>query len=81
MDEIIDYGKWTVPTRWEDVTLKQFQEVERYYEDKDKKFDVREVLEIFTNHTRDEINALPIEFLEIEMEVHYCLSVKQTESL
>ena len=64
MDEIIDYGKWTVPTRWEDVTLKQFQEIERYYEDKDKKFDVREVLEIFTNHTRDEINALPIEFLE-----------------
>lgn len=64
MDNIIDYGQWTVPTKWEDVTLKQFQEVERYYEDKDKKFDVREVLEIFTNHTRDEINALPIEFLE-----------------
>ena len=64
MDEIIDYGKWTVPTRWEDVTLKQYQEVERYYEDKDKKFDVREVLHIFTDKSEDEINALPIEFLE-----------------
>lgn len=63
-NEIIDYGKWTVPTRWEEVTLKQFQDIERYYEDKDKKFDVREVLHIFTDHTQDEINALPVDFLE-----------------
>ena len=63
-NETIDYGKWTVPTRWEEVTLKQFQEIERYYEDKDKKFDVREVLHIFTDHTQDEINALPVDFLE-----------------
>lgn len=67
-DEIIDYGEWTLPTRWEDVTLKQYQEIERYYSDKDKKFDLREVLEIFTNHTRDEINELPLEFLEDIME-------------
>lgn len=63
-NETIDYGKWTVPTRWEEVTLKQFQDIERYYEDKDKKFDVREVLHIFTDHTQDEINALPVDFLE-----------------
>lgn len=63
-NETIDYGKWTVPTKWEEVTLKQFQDIERYYEDKDKKFDVREVLHIFTDHTQDEINALPIDFLE-----------------
>lgn len=64
MEEIIDYGKWVVPTKWEDVTLKQFQEIERFYEDKDKDFDVREVLHIFTNKGIDEINALPLEFLE-----------------
>lgn len=64
MEEIIDYGQWVVPTKWEDVTLKQFQEIERFYEDKDKNFDVREVLHIFTNKGIDEINALPLEFLE-----------------
>ena len=64
MDEIIDYGQWSVPTRWEEVTLKQYQEIERYYEDKDKQFDVREVLHIFTDKSQDEINALPLEFLE-----------------
>ena len=62
--DIIDYGSWTVPTKWEDVTLKQFQDIERYYDDKDKNFDVREVLHIFTDHTQDEINALPVDFLE-----------------
>ena len=62
--DIIDYGSWSVPVRWEDVTLKQYQEIEKYYSDKDKKFDVREVLHIFTNHTQDEINALPVDFLE-----------------
>ena len=64
MENIIDLGQWVVPTKWEDVTLKQFQEIERFYEDKDKDFDVREVLHIFTNHSIDEINALPLEFLE-----------------
>lgn len=64
MEEIIDYGQWVVPTKWEDVTLKQFQEIERFYENKDKDFDVREVLHIFTNKGIDEINALPVEFLE-----------------
>lgn len=61
---IIDYGSITVPTKWEEVTLKQFQEIEKYYSDKDKKFDIRDVLHIFTNKSVDEINELPMEFLE-----------------
>lgn len=61
-ENIIDFGKWTVPTSWEEITLKQFQEIEKYYSDKDKDFDIREVLHIFTNKTEDEINALPITF-------------------
>ena len=79
MDNIIDYGQWTVPTKWEDVTLKQFQEVEKYYEDKDKKFDVREVLHIFTDKTQDEINALPLEFLEEIMSNLLFLQTKPEE--
>ena len=61
-ENVIDFGSWTVPTSWEEITLKQFQEIEKYYSDKDKDFDIREVLHIFTNKTEDEINALPITF-------------------
>lgn len=68
MNDIIDYGEWTVPTSWNDVTLKTYHEIERYYEDKDKDFDLREVIHIITNHTIDEVNALPVEFLDSMME-------------
>ena len=63
-ENVIDFGSWTVPTSWDEITLKQFQEIEKYYSDKDKKFDVREVLDIFTDHTRDEIDQLPIDFVD-----------------
>ena len=62
MDEnVIDLGKWVVPSGWDELTLKQFQDIERFYADKDKDFDVREVLELFTDHSRDEVAQLPIE--------------------
>ena len=61
-ENVIDFGSWTVPTSWDEITLKQFQEIEKYYSDKDKDFDIREVLHIFTNKTEDEINELPIVF-------------------
>lgn len=63
-DNIIDYGSWTVPSSWNDITLGVYSEIERYFEDKDENFDVRKVLHILTNKTEDEINALPAEFLE-----------------
>ena len=63
-ENVIDLGKWTVPSKWDDVTLEMFQKIEKYYSDKDKDFDVREVLDIFTDHTRDEIDQLPINFTD-----------------
>ena len=63
-DNIIDYGTWTVPSSYEEITLKQFQELTKYYSDKDKKFDVRDVMHILCNKTIDEVNALPMEFAE-----------------
>ena len=63
-ENVIDFGSWHCPTSWDELTLKQFQEIEKYYSDKDKKFDVREVLDIFTDHTRDEIDQLPIDFVD-----------------
>ena len=66
-EDIIDFGEWKVPTKWEDVTLKQYQEIEEYYSDKERKFDVRDVIHRFCGKTKDEINALPSEFLETIM--------------
>ena len=62
--DVIDFGSWHCPSSWDELTLKQFQEIEKYYSDKDKNFDVREVLDIFTDHTRDEIDQLPINFTD-----------------
>ena len=67
-ENVIDLGVWNVPTSWDEVTLKQYQEIERYYEGKDEHFDVRKVLNILTSHTEDEINMLPLEYLEEIME-------------
>lgn len=63
-ENIINLGTWTYPHSWDELTLKTYQEIDEYYSDKDKKFDLREVLHIFTNHTVDEVNALPIQFAE-----------------
>jgi len=73
---IIDYGSITVPTKWDDVTLDMFSEIERYYQDKDKDFDVREVLHIMIGKDIDFINSLPAEFLDIIMQK---LSFLQTQ--
>lgn len=62
--DIIDFGSWHCPSSWDDVTLEMFQKIEKYYSDKDKDFDVRDVLDIFTDHTRDEIDQLPINFTD-----------------
>jgi hypothetical protein len=61
---VIDFQEWNVPTSWDEVTLKQFQEIEKFYEGKDKDFNVKEVLQIFCQKTEDEVNELPIEFTE-----------------
>lgn len=61
--ENINFGEWKVPKNWDEVTLGMFQKIERYYADKEKEFDLREVLDVFTDgHTVNEINQLPIEF-------------------
>ena len=63
-ENIIDYGSVTVPASWNELNLKTFQEIERYYAEKEEAFDAREVLHILTNRSVDEINSMPIEFTE-----------------
>ena len=61
---IKDFGEITVPTSWKDISLRKFQEIERYYGDKDRKFDIREVVHILIDKDIDYVNSLPLSFLE-----------------
>lgn len=63
-EEIIDFGSITVPTCWEEVPLKMYQDIERFYESKEDNFDARDVLHIFCGRSIDEINGLPMDFIE-----------------
>lgn len=65
MAEIIDLGEVFCPTSWDNVTLAQYQEIEKFYEDKDKKFNLLDVLDIIIDKDKDYIMSLPAEFLEI----------------
>ena len=65
-ENIIDYGSVTVPSSWKEITLKKYQDIERYYSDKDdKSFNTMDVLDILIDKDRDFIMSLPSEFLEI----------------
>lgn len=63
-ENVINLGEYTIPSSWDELSLKQLEDIERYYEDKEKKFDIREVIELFTNHTREEVDQLPVEFMD-----------------
>lgn len=71
-----DFGEWKVPSSWDDLTLGKFQELERLYDGEDgneRKFDVRDVLDLMTDRTKDEINELPIEFTDMLLRKMYWL--------
>lgn len=63
-DIIKDFGKINVPTGWNDITLDKYQKIEKYYENKDEKFNVIDVLDILIDKDREYIEQLPAEFLE-----------------
>lgn len=65
---IIDFGSVTVPASWSDITLDKFQKIEKYYEDKEKNFNIMDVLDIMIDKDRDYIMRLPNEFLDIMLE-------------
>ena len=69
-----DFGEWKVPQSWDDLTLGKFQELERLYDgDEERKFDVRDVLDLMTDRNKDEINELPIEFTDMLLRKMYWL--------
>lgn len=60
MDNVKDYGKWQVPSKWEDVTLKMYSDLEKL----EKKESLIDVIPILCDKTKDEVMALPTEFLD-----------------
>ena len=70
-----DFGEWKVPQSWDELTLGKFQELERFYDgdENERNFDVRDVLDLMTDRTKDEINELPIEFTDSLLRKMYWL--------
>ena len=62
---IFDFGEWKIADKWEDVSLRQFTELMKLNDNGIK--DVRDVIAILSDHTKDEINLLPIDFIESMM--------------
>ena len=62
---IMNFGEWKIADKWEDVSLKQFTELMKLNDNGIK--DVRDVIAILSDHTKDEINLLPIDFIESMM--------------
>lgn len=60
MDNIKDYGQWRVPSSWSEITLKMYSDLEKL----DKKESLIDVIPILCNKTKDEVMALPTEFLD-----------------
>lgn len=58
----MDFGKITIPTKWSEVTLKQFQELMKVYNQEDK--DILDILAIFTQKSKKELRQMPSEFIE-----------------
>lgn len=66
---IIDYGSISIPEKWEDIDLKTYQEIEKYYEDKkEESFDVLSVIDILTGKDKEYIKSLPMEFLDMVLD-------------
>ena len=67
-ENIIDLGEVFVPESWEDVTLKQFIEIQKIYEEHNvedsSQVTFKDLLHILINKDIDFINQLPIEFVD-----------------
>ena len=58
----MDFGKINIPTKWEDITLKQFQELMKIYEQEDK--DILDILALFNGKDKSELKQMPKEFID-----------------
>lgn len=59
-----DFGEFIVPEKWEDLNLKQFQDIMRLYEATDNKPDIIDLISIITNKDKEIIKQLPMDFID-----------------
>ena len=75
----IDLGKWSLPTRWDEVTLGQFAELEKLYKgEASKGVDAVDLISIMSGRTKDEVMELPVDFMET-MAIHLVFLETQPE--
>ena len=79
-DEIMDFGEWILPTKWEDITLEQWSKIQELYgESEDKELDLTELIHILANKPKEEVKQLPIDFLEKILASLTFLNIKPKE--
>lgn len=59
---LYNFGNWVIPEKWEDVTLKQFTELMSVTNE--GLTDIRDVISIMSNKPMEEVNLLPVDFVE-----------------
>ena len=63
----MNFGKIKVPTKWEEVTLKQFTELLTIYDKENK--DILDIISMFTGRSKDELRKYPMDFIN-EILIH-----------
>lgn len=67
-EEVVkDFGSIKVPTKWEEVSLGQFEKIMKLTGGESKRVDVMSLLSILTEQDEDYINSLPASFVETLM--------------
>ena len=62
MKEKLNFGEWNLPTSWDKVTLRQLMDIEKMQSE--GSIDPSGVIAVLSGHDIDEVNALPIQFVE-----------------
>lgn len=64
-DNIYDFKKWNVPTRWDEINLKTWSKIQQLYtENEDSSLDIIELVSILCNKDREMVQQLPTQFLD-----------------
>ena len=67
-EEVVkDFGRIKVPTKWEEVSLGQFEKIMKLTGGENKRVDVMSLLSLLTGQDEDYINSLPATFVETLM--------------
>ena len=65
IEVVKDFGVWdNIPESWEDLTLKQMQEINKITKENGKDFDMYNCLFILCGKSKEEVDNLPVPFFE-----------------